>query len=370
MDFTLAAETEAIRDLAARILGERSSPERLDAIDAGEDWFDRATYGVLATSGLLGVALPEEVGGAGLGPLELHYVLEQVGATTAHVPVLETVALGAGAIARFGDAAQRRAWLPEVVAGTTLLSAALIEPGPGDPLRPSTLARPCRDGWALSGRKSQVPIATLAARVLVPAGLPDGTRGLFLVDPGAVGVTLTAQHTVAQQPLSEMALSDVIVGPADRIGTDDTVLDDLLRRARSAYASVQSGVCEAALRLTAEHARTREQFGRPIGTFQAVRQRLADAWIDVEAIRLTSLQAAWRLTEDLDAAAAVTIAAWWAADAGHRVLHTAHHIHGGIGIDLSYPLHRYFRLGKQIEFSLGGASRQLNTLGRALAEHA
>jgi alkylation response protein AidB-like acyl-CoA dehydrogenase len=370
MDFTLTAETQAICDLAARILRERSSPERLDALDANGEWFDRSTYRALAEAGLLGAALPAEVGGAGLGSVELHFLLEQVGATTAHIPVLETVALGASAIARFGDVAQQRDWLPGVVAGTTLLTAGLIEPGPADPRRPSTMARPAGDEWALTGCKSQVPMADLAARVLVPATLPDGARAVFLVDPGAAGVTLAAQHTLGQQPLSAMALADVIVGRGDRVGVDDTVLDDVLLRAWSGLASMQSGVCAAALRLTAEHARSRIQFGRPIATFQAVSQRLADAWIDADAVRLTSLQAAWQLAEGVDATEAVTIAAWWAAESGHRVLHAAHHLHGGIGIDLSYPLHRYFRLGKQIEFNLGGASRQLSTLGHALAERA
>jgi alkylation response protein AidB-like acyl-CoA dehydrogenase len=367
MDFTLSPETGAIRDLATRILHERSTPERLAALDAGGDWLDQPTYQQLAGAGLIGAALPEDVGGAGLGLLELHYVLEQVGATTAHVPLLESVVLGALTIDRFGTPAQRHDWLPGVITGHTLLTAAHTEPGPADPRRPQTRARRAGPGWVLHGSKSQVPLADAADRIVVPASTDDGMVAMFLVDPRAEGVSLVPQVTVERRPACALDLAGVAVGEDDRIGGGGDVLADLLLRTESALASLQSGVCAAALRLAARHTRSREQFGRPIGTFQAVGQQLADAWIDAEAVRLTSLQAAWRLSAGLDATEAVTIAKWWAAEAGHRVLHAAHHVHGGTGIDLSYPLHRYFLLGKQIEFSLGNASQQLSALGKALA---
>jgi 3-oxocholest-4-en-26-oyl-CoA dehydrogenase beta subunit len=373
MDFTLTPETTELRDLAGDILRECSTPARLDSLDKNGEWFDHGTYRALADAGVLGAVLPEDVGGSGLGLIEVHYLLQQAGMTTAQVPVLETVALGGMTIARFGTEAQRDRWLPGVVAGTTLLTAALAEPGAAGPGHLATRARKSGSGWSLNGSSTQVPIAALADGILVPARMPDGTAAVFVIDPRADGVRLQPQQTLARQPVWAMNLEDVQVGPGSRLGPDDrpgtvaAVLGDLLLRAGSALASLQSGVCAGALRLTAGHARTREQFGRPLGTFQAVRQRLADAWIDTEAAQLTALQAAWRLAADLDAADAVAIARWWAAEAGHQVLHTAHHLHGGTGIDLSYPLHRYFRLGKQIEFSLGGAGRELSGLGRALA---
>jgi alkylation response protein AidB-like acyl-CoA dehydrogenase len=126
--------------------------------------------------------------------------------------------------------------------------------------------------------------------------------------------------------------------------------------------AAQLGVVERALELTAEYCRTRVQFERPIGAFQAVAQRLADAYIDVQALRLALWQAAWRLTEHPPATAEVATAGFWAAEAGHRVLHTAVHLHGGVGIDLTYPLHRYFLAAKYHEFLLGGATPQLLTL--------
>jgi acyl-CoA dehydrogenase len=130
---------------------------------------------------------------------------------------------------------------------------------------------------------------------------------------------------------------------------------------------MQSGVIERALELTAEYAKSRVAFGRPIGSFQAVTQRLADAFVDTEAVRLTMWQAAWLLSAGSAAAAEVATAKFWAAEAGHRVAHTAVHVHGGMGIDVTYPVHRYFVAAKRNEFALGGATVQLRRIGGALA---
>jgi len=134
---------------------------------------------------------------------------------------------------------------------------------------------------------------------------------------------------------------------------------------RSAY---QLGVLERALELTSTYAREREQFDRPIGSFQAVSSRLADGYIDVKALRLTLTQAAWRLSEDLPADVEVSTAAFWAADAGHRLAHTTVHVHGGVGIDTDHPVHRYFLAAKQTEFAVGSATGQLLRIGRELAD--
>jgi alkylation response protein AidB-like acyl-CoA dehydrogenase len=130
---------------------------------------------------------------------------------------------------------------------------------------------------------------------------------------------------------------------------------------------MQAGVCEEALRITARYVSEREQFGTRIGTFQAVAHRAADAYIDTEAIRLTAWQAAWRLHAGLDAKDELAVAKFWAAEGGQRVVHAAQHLHGGIGVDTDYPIHRYFRWTKQIELTLGGATVSLLRLGAALA---
>ena len=141
----------------------------------------------------------------------------------------------------------------------------------------------------------------------------------------------------------------------------------LVSRYTVGLCATQAGVLARALELTSEHAKSRVQFGRPIGAFQAVAQRLADAYIDVEAVRLTMWQAAWRLAAGLPCETEVATAKFWAADAGHRVAHTAVHVHGGMGIDTDHPVHRYFVAAKRTEFELGGATTQLRRIGAALA---
>jgi 3-oxocholest-4-en-26-oyl-CoA dehydrogenase beta subunit len=212
--------------------------------------------------------------------------------------------------------------------------------------------------------------------VLVPASGADGVR-VFLVEPSADGVTVQPQRLTDGADAGRLVLDGVgvdddrVLGGAAR-GAE--VADWLVSRATVGVCALQAGVLERALELTAEYARSREQFGRPIGSFQAVAQRLADAYIDVEAVRLTLWQAAWLLAAgqpgDPEVAAAVASAKFWAADAGHRVAHTAVHVHGGMGIDTSYPLHRYFVAAKRCEFTLGGATAQLRRLGDVLAGEA
>ena len=205
------------------------------------------------------------------------------------------------------------------------------------------------------------PRGPYADLFLVPAETPDGV-GVFLVAPGDAGVTVTAQRfsdgdSVARLDLDGVALgADRLLGPAD--GTVDHRLRQLLVLAASAE---QLGVTEGALALTAAYAKTREQFGRPIGTFQAVSQRLADGYIDVLGQRLTLWQAAWRLDEGLPADTEVAIAKLWAADAGHRLAHTTVHVHGGVGIDLDGEAHRYFTTAKRFEFLHGGSTEQALT---------
>jgi acyl-CoA dehydrogenase len=150
-------------------------------------------------------------------------------------------------------------------------------------------------------------------------------------------------------------------------GNGAAVAEWLTARGTVGLCALQAGVTAACLQMTAEYATSRVQFDRPIATFQAVGQRLADCYIDVEAIRLTLWQAAWRLSKNLPAHNEIATAKFWAADGGHRVAHTAVHIHGGVGIDVDYPLHRYFVASKRFEFSLGGATAQLRRIGATLA---
>jgi len=364
MDFALTPEQEALRELARRILADHVTPERLALVEAEPDWFDRAAWEALAGARLLGTAIPEEFGGSGLGFLDLCLVLEEVGRAVAPVPAWPTLVLGALPLARFGTRAQRTAFLPGVASGEVVLGAALVEPDADDPREPATAAR--RDGarWRLDGTKTCVPAAHLAARVLVPARTAAGEPGLFLVDPRGAGVRVERQTATNREPLGHLALAGA---DAEELPGGAAALAWLVEHATVGLCAMQVGVTDRALRMTAEYTTGREQFGRPIASFQAVQQRAADAYIDAEAIRLTTWQAAWRLCADRAATTEVAIAKFWASEAAHRVVYAAQHLHGGIGVDVDYPLHRYYLWSKQIELTLGSGTRQLARLGADLA---
>ena len=371
MDFVLSEEQTAVRDLAAQILTERATPERVREIEVTDDWFDRDLWAELAKADLLGLCLPEAHGGAGYGFFELILILEQVGKAVAPLPFLPTLALGAMPIAQFGTADQQAAWLPGVIAGEVVLTAALSEGGNGlPPDEPATVAVVDGDGWRLTGRKVLVPAAHLATRVLVPARTGDGTSTVFLVDPSAEGVTAERNVATSLEPLTTLDFNDVKVSTHDVLGTVDggaEVTKWVTDRGIAALCGLQVRVCEAALRITATYTSNRKQFGSPIATFQAVAHRAADAYIDTEAVRLTAYQAAWRLANGLAADEELAIAKYWAADGAHRVTHAAQHLHGGIGVDADYPVHRSFRWARTIELTLGGGATHLRRLGRLLA---
>jgi len=384
MDFSYSEEQEAVRQLAGQIFGERATHDRLKQVEAeagDEGPFDRELWRELANAGLLGIHLSEDVGGAGLDFVAACLVIEAAGRTAAYVPVVETMVYGAEPIARFGTDAQRKAWLPGVASGETILTAAMAElvgevilPGGTEPATTAT-AQP--DGtWLLSGTKACVPAALVADAMVVPAtckaadGAVSGIAS-FIVDTGADGVALTPQTTTTGRPEAIVDLDGVRVG-ADRLLGEDTdgaaVITLITEFATTALCVQEAGACASALDLTAEYTKTRVQFDKPIATFQAVGQRAADAYVDTEAIRLTAWQAASRLAAGLPAAAEVAVAKYWAAEGGQRVVHAATHLHGGVGVDRDYPLHRYFLLTRQIELTLGGANESLRRLGRLLAE--
>jgi alkylation response protein AidB-like acyl-CoA dehydrogenase len=370
MDFSFSEEQDAVKELAAQILDGQLGNDALKAFDKTDEPYDAGTWAEFAKAGLLGIALPESGGGAGLGFTEVALVLEQIGRAAAPVPYRATVVLGARPIAEFGTDAQKDALLPGVVEGESLLTAALVEFGTS-PGKPSTTARPEGDGWRLDGSKLCVPIGLQADRILVPAATGEGTVGVFIVDPSATGVSQEALLTTSGQPETRLDLDGVIVGAGDVLGDPTAgaaIVEWMVEHATAAGCAAAIGVCAEALRLTAEYTKTREQFERPIATFQAVGQRAADAYIDTEAVRLTAWQAVWRLDQGLPATEAVAIAKFWTAEGGQRVVHAAQHLHGGMGVDRDYPLHRYFLWAKQIELTLGGGTQHLLELGKILAD--
>src|SRR5215470_5181917 len=370
MDFSFSEDQEGLRQLVRKIFDDHCTHERLRAIEATPEWFHRTVWAELARADVLGVALPEDVGGSGLGFVELCLLLEEVGRAVVPIPAWATLVLGALPLDRFGSAAQRKRFLPGVIAGDAILSAALVETGWDEPGVGTTTAR--RDGgmWRLDGVKTCVPAAHLAARVLVPARSADGTATVFLIDPNASGVRLERQVMTNGEPQFEMTLAGATAGGDDVLGepgAGQAIVDWLLARAVAGLCAMATGVADRAVRMTAEYTTNRKQFGKPLATFQAVAQRAADAFIWVEGMRWTMWQAAWRLGDGQAAREDVAVAKYWAGEGGHFTTYAAQHLHGGIGLDNDYPLHRYFLWSKQIELSLGSSVQHLARLGAAMA---
>ncbi len=344
MDFTLAEAQIALSELTRKILADHTAADGL-----GKPlWTD------LARSGVLSATLPVSAGGDGLGLLEQCSVLVEIGRAALGLAYLDSIVVAASGIAEFGSPEQVQRWAAPAGRGELVLTAAL---SPG-----TVQVRRMSEGWALSGALPAVPAATYTDAVLVPTD-----DGVFVVMPTDGGVTVEAEQIAGGPGAGVVTLSDVEL-PTDRLIAAATTAGWLRDRATIGHCAMQVGVLERALELAAGYARARVQFGKAIGSFQAVAQRLADAYIDLEGVRLTMWQAAWRLSAHLPCPPESATAKFWAADAGHRIAHTIVHVHGGVGIDLDHIVQRYFLAAKYHEFTLGGATEQLLSLGTALVD--
>jgi 3-oxocholest-4-en-26-oyl-CoA dehydrogenase beta subunit len=374
VDFTLSDEQLAVQEVA-RTIAENCGRSGLAAKPRDAAWQDEEPgqpvtasrlWRELSRSDLLGICVPEEFGGSGGDLTGLCVLLEECGRGLAQAPVLETI-VAALAIDRFGTAAQRERWLPAVRTGAILTIA------------PATGNRPVkatwRDGhWLLSGDQPFVPYLSDAQRVLLTAGAGASVVA-FLVDPRSSGAELVPYATTSGLPEGELRLTDVAVDAADVLdghvgeaaGHDgDAVRQWVWDRAVVGTGALLTGIASGALTATARYTNQREQFGRAIATFQAVALHAGDAFIDTEAMRLTTWQAAWRLAAGWPAAREVSIAKFWASEGASRVTEVAQHLHGGMGVVTDYPLHRYLLWAKQLELSLGTATWHLGRLADQL----
>ncbi|WP_395361691.1 acyl-CoA dehydrogenase family protein [Streptomyces sp. YH02] len=357
MDFTPTEEQEAARELAVQIFADLATHERLRAAGTGSD---AELWKALCVAGLPGSV--EETGLLGLVLL-----LEEQGRVTAQVPFAATCVYGILAVARHGTDEQRARLLPGLRDGTTVVTGAF----------PASGTVTSREG-RLSGTVDWVPWLRDATHVLVP----DEDHALWLVrteDAARVDpVELTAPWSAGRLVLDEAAGERLGEAAGKRLGEAEAegqrrpvkgaAYADVLGAARVAFAGLQAGVCAGSLARAVEYTSVREQFGRPLSTHQAVQLRAADAHMDTETIRVTAYEAAWRHDEDLDARGAALTAAWWASEAGKRVVHAGQHLHGGMGADLDHPVHRHFLWGRQLDAYLGCGTELLAELGDLLAE--
>lgn len=363
MNFDLSPEQQVVRDLASQIFDGQASVERVKAAERA-DGFDRLLWSALADANLLGLCLPERSGGSAMGMVELVLLAEQQGRHVAPVPLVPTVVTAMILAEHAGDDL-RAELLAGVIDGSIVLTAALAESGANEVLSPTTRATATAHGYHLAGYRPAVPYGQHAARIIVPAVVERGEIALFVVDPTADGVTVEIADTTDRQATAHITLDTDVDGSA-RFGDADALIQ-LHQHFLVGLCALHLGVAEGSLALTAEHVGTRQQFGKPLSSFQAVGQRAADSYITTEALRVTTMNAAWRLAENLPAQRDVLVAAYWASEGGQQVALAGQHLHGGIGADVDYPVHRYFQWSSQLANTLGTGSSHLAHLGTLLA---
>jgi len=331
------ADQQALVGLAAEIMAGRCSNEQLASTEVSETRVDAELWRELAEAGLLGIAVPEPHGGAGLGFPEVCLLLEQQGKSLAPVPLWENL-LAAHMLSRHATADQQAQWLPPVVAGTARLGIAAALDGPS----PVSFADGRLSGWALvTSRADALVVVT--------------DEGVYLCEAPAGEPVVTTNHAVAYD-------TDLNGVPAVRLdASPESVLDHL----RLGLAATALGVADAGIREAAQHLAQREQFGRSLATFQATTFQLGDAYCDAQAMRATLWQAVWALDSGT-ASRETAVACWYATEAAERIQHAVQHLHGGLGADTTYPVHRRLLWTMRTNALLGGPSRQLARLGAEL----
>jgi 3-oxo-4-pregnene-20-carboxyl-CoA dehydrogenase alpha subunit len=342
MDFALAERQQAVADLAAQVL------------TGADPWKE------LAQAGLLDVSPPD-----GLGVLDVAVLLTEIGSRAPSLKALATLMTGALPVARWGDADLKQALLPGVASGELLLTAALREPSNPAPAFPATTVTDA----TITGLKIGVPYAAEASLLLVPASFmivsssgqiafkTAHDHGVALVDPSAEGVEVTRTPSSSGEPEYALELDHAPI--AGMLGGADC-LRDLYQLAVAGACALADGAVAGALALTRDHVASREQFGRPLAAFQAVSQQIAEVYIASRTMHLATLAGCWRLAEGLDAAADLDVAGYWCAEQAARSVRVCHHLHGGLGMDVSYPLHRFSSLAADLVRFLGGADYRLD----------
>ncbi len=375
MDFARGeAETE-VSGLAARVLAADNGAARAgssltdvgptDASTAAD--LDSFLWKELAHAGLLSLALPPDLGGDDLGMLAIGALLTEVGRRAARIPALATLALGVLPVVKSADPGLRAEVLAGVAGGDTILTAALREPSSPMPDEPGAVTTVLGLGGTVSGVKIGVPYAAAARWILVPTSLAgEGRTVIAVVEPDADG--LSCQRTRSSSGLPEYTLR-LDRTPVAGILEGCTV-GDLCQFAIAGACAVADGALTAALELTTTHLRTREQFGRPLATFQAAAQQIADVYATARTLHLVATSACWQLDTGREAARDADIAAYWLAQHVPAALRTCHHLHGGIGMDVTYPLPRYSALVTDLAALVGGAEARLDRLAAREAAEA
>jgi alkylation response protein AidB-like acyl-CoA dehydrogenase len=392
MDFEFNEAQQVIARSAADVLGCLASASQAagqpgPAADRsvglsppGEPAYDVAAWQALAKAGLLSLVLPSWLDGDGLGALDAAVLLTEIGRQAVSVPALATIMLGVLPVVRWGSQDLQARLLAGVGSGETILTAAVREPSTGMAAEPATVVTltggaSASAGWGtVCGTKIGVPYAGEASWILVPARLRAGGNAVVVLDRTAAGIKVRRTPAAGGAPEYTVDLMDApvtgVLGIGERgVAQAGAAVDDLYQLAAAGAGAVADGLVAGALALTTSYLATREQFGRPLATFQAVAQQIADVYITGRTLHLAALSACWRLATGRDGGHDADVVAYWLAQEAPAALRTCHHLHGGIGLDISYPLHRYSAMINDLARFVGGADDRLDRLGEGRSRH-
>jgi len=375
MDFGLSEEQEMLRASAREFLQKECPRQLVRQLEESEDGHAPDLWQKMAGQGWMGLAFPEQYGGGGGTFLDLTVLLEEMGHSMLPGPFFSTVVLGGLTILAAGTEEQKRALLPDVAAGKAILALALTEPA-GRYDAASVVTRAVHDdgGYVINGTKLFVRDAGIADLIICVARTrdskdPEEGITVFLVDAGSPGIRVTPLNTLASDRQCEVDFDDVRVSETGVVGTVDggwPLVADLLQRATVAKCAEMVGGAQAVLDMTVAYARERVQFGRPIGSFQAIQHYCADMVTDVSGSRFVTNKAAWKLSEGIPAAADVAVAKAWTGDAYGRVTLLSHQIFGAIGFTMDHDIHMYYRRARAGQAAFGDADHHRSILAQAL----
>lgn len=369
MNFNFSEDQSAIRDLAHQIFTDRTTDEWLLEFDQTENSYDDQLWSTLAEQGLLALTIPEAQGGSELGFVELCLMLEEQGRRVAPIPLFSTLVLGVLPLVEFGSDKLKNQYLPGVAEGSVKLSAAIAETGMSEAFANKVSSAVSGDSATINGKVAIVPDGGVANALIVPTYDANKNVVMVVVDTNANGVSVTPTRSARGEIQANISFENVdakVLGSADQ-GAE--ILEWLELHAQVALCAMQVGVTEEALKRTAEYTTERKQFGAPIGSLGMVAMQAADAYIDVESMRSTYFLALYRLSAGLEARAEVYAAKYMASENGHRIVHRTQHLHGGMGADVTYPIHRYFLWAKHIGVMIGGGNVALARLGELFANN-
>ena len=375
MDLSFTEEQEILKKSAHDFLAKECPKKLVKELDESETGYSPELWKKMADLGWMGSVLPEEYGGSGGSYLDLIVLLEEMGYNILPGPFFSTMILGAIPILQAGTEAQKQAYLPVIAGGEKIFTMALTEPsGKYDAAAVTVKATPAGGGYVINGVKLFVPDAHIADYILCVARTKDGVdpeEGItvFIVDGKAPGIKTTLLMTLARDKQTEVVFDNVKVGKDRILGEVDkgwAIVKDTLRKAAVAKAAELVGHSQAALEMAVSYAKERVQFGRPIGSFQAIQHYCANMLTDVDGARYITYEAAWMLAEGLDATKQAAMAKAWVGDASRRVTLLAHQIFGAVGFTMELDLHLYYRRALAGAQAFGDSDYQREIVAQAI----